>query len=212
MNYRTIFPISEFSATPTPFYYYDMELLRRTLDSIRHEIPAHDQTYQVHYAIKANANPLLLQTIAKYGFGADCVSGGEIQAALGNGFTASKIVYAGVGKTDDEISLGLDAGISCFNVESLPELEVIDMIAASKNIVAKVAVRINPNIDAHTHHYITTGLEENKFGINLDNLPELIRRCIELKNVELIGLHFHIGSQILTMEPYRLLCERINSL
>lgn len=211
-DYRTVFPMSGFADVPTPFYFYDMDLLHRTLESIRHEVPVDDQAYRVHYAIKANANPVLLQTISHYGFGADCVSGGEIRAAIESGFPATGIVYAGVGKTDAEIALGLDAGISCFNVESLPELEIIDMISAGKNTVANVALRVNPNIDAHTHHYITTGLEENKFGINLDSLPELVRRCSELKHVELTGLHFHIGSQILTMEPYRLLCERINDL
>lgn len=211
-DYRTVFPLSGFADTPTPFYYYDMDLLHKTLETIRREVPVDDPSYHVHYAIKANSNPVLLQTIASYGLGADCVSGGEIRAAIESGFPADRIVYAGVGKSDAEIALGLDTGISCFNVESLPELEVIDMIAASKNIVAQIALRVNPNIDAHTHHYITTGLEENKFGINLDNLPELVKRCSELQHVRLTGLHFHIGSQILTMEPYRLLCERINDL
>lgn len=198
-------PIKRFEESPTPFYFYDLELLKRTLA----EVKRFAGDTHVHYAIKANTDPRVLQTIAAEGFGADCVSGGEIEAALKAGFAAENIGFAGVGKTDAEIILGLNAGIGCFNVESLPELEIISELAVRLNKVAPVAVRVNPNIDAHTHHYITTGLTENKFGINLEQLHEAIALAQSLPNINLKGLHFHIGSQVLDMEPYALLCRRI---
>lgn len=203
-----IFPITKFQEAPTPFYYYDLDLLRQTLDAAKSAAG----NFSVHYAVKANANPVILQLIASYGLGADCVSGGEIQAAINAGVSAEKIVFAGVGKTDAEITLGLEHEISCFNVESLPELEVIDEIAGNLGKTARIALRVNPNIDAHTHHYITTGLAENKFGVNLEQLPELIDRAQSMKHVTLMGLHVHIGSQILDMEPYAVLCHKINEL
>ncbi|MBR2379589.1 MAG: diaminopimelate decarboxylase, partial [Paraprevotella sp.] len=160
------FPIDKFRTVATPFYYYDTELLRQTLDAIKSETDK-NSNYHVHYAVKANANPKVLRVISQAGFGADCVSGGEIKAALENGFPAHKIVYAGVGKSDWEINLGLDAGIAYFNVESIPELEVINELAKAKGKIAKVSFRINPNVGAHTHANITTGLAENKFGIDM---------------------------------------------
>ena len=150
------FPIEKFNTLETPFYYYDTDLLRQTLKTINQEAGRYPQ-YHVHYAVKANANPRLLSIIRENGLGADCVSGGEINAALKAGFPADKIVFAGVGKADWEIKLGLEAGICCFNVESIPELENIDRLAAEMGKTASVALRINPNVDAHTHHYITTG-------------------------------------------------------
>lgn len=204
----TRFPIERFGQAPTPFYFYDLALLRRTLA----EVKATAGNYCVHYAVKANANERILKEIAAAGFGADCVSGGEIEAAIAAGVEPSKIVFAGVGKTDAEINLALKAGIGCFNVESLSELEVISELACKAGMTASVAIRVNPNIDAHTHHYITTGLAENKFGINLDLLPGVIERAMSLKGVKLTGLHFHIGSQILDNEPFALLCDRIDRL
>jgi len=192
----------------TPFYYYNMGLLEQTLKVIQKESSRHN--FQVHYAVKANANNKILDLINDYGFGADCVSGNEIQRALDRGFTSSKIVYAGVGKSDAEINLALEAGIFCFNCESIPELEVINQLAAAKGICAKVALRINPNVDAHTHHYITTGIEENKFGINRWELEQVIQLLEKLDNIELIGLHFHIGSQITDLGIFKGLCIRIN--
>jgi len=212
MAYITDFPIAELEAAATPCYFYDMKLLGDTLDAVRREVPSDDPVYRVHYAVKANANPVILGEMAARGFGADCVSGGEIQLALAAGIPASRIVYAGVGKSDEEIELALRAGIGCFNVESEPELRVIGEIAARIGAKARVALRVNPNIDAHTHHYITTGLAENKFGINMELLPGVVDVCRELKAIELVGLHFHIGSQILNMEPYGLLCDRIGQL
>lgn len=192
----------------TPCYYYDLDLLNRTLDAV----DAARGSFCVHYAVKANANPTLLQVIASRGFGADCVSGGEVKAAIEAGVPAEKVVFAGVGKTDEEINLALDFGIGCFNVESIPELEVISELAIKKGLIAKVAIRVNPNVDAHTHANITTGLAENKFGINLEQLPEVMARATELAGVRVIGLHFHIGSQMLDFEPLARLCEVVNKL
>ena len=205
------FPINKFYDIKTPFYYYDSELLRDTLNSLHNEIAKYNN-YCMHYAIKANSNPKILKIIAQYGFGADCVSGGEIRAAIDAGFSASKIVYAGVGKSDWEINLGLDNDIFCFNVESLAELEVINDLASQRNKTANVAFRINPNVGAHTHANITTGLAENKFGIAMDDLDSIMEESKSLKNINVIGLHFHIGSQILDMADFIALCNRINDI
>lgn len=206
----THFPIEEFENIRTPFYFYDLSLLRETLNEVK-KYSAFDN-YHVHYAIKANANVEILKVICEAGLGADCVSGGEVLAAINAGFDADKIVFAGVGKSDWEIELALDNNIRCFNVESAAELEVIQEIAQTKGKIAPIALRVNPNVDAHTHHYITTGLAENKFGINLEMLDHVIERCIELPNINLQGLHFHIGSQITETVPFRRLCERVNDL
>ncbi|MBF1572536.1 MAG: diaminopimelate decarboxylase, partial [Prevotella sp.] len=203
--------ILRFKGIQTPFYFYNIELLKETLQEIKREISFH-KNYLVHYAIKANANPKLLQLIAQAGFGADCVSGGEIQRALKTGFSPSKIVFAGVGKSDWEINLGLDNDIFCFNVESEPELEVINELAKAKGKIASVAFRINPNIGAHTHANITTGLAENKFGIAMDDIERIIQKAERLSHVHILGLHFHIGSQILEMNDFIVLCQRINLL
>ena len=205
------FPIEKFKHMATPFYYYDMELLRQTLRAINQETAKHEG-FCVHYAMKANANPKLLKTIREAGLGADCVSGGEIEAAIRAGFPSSKIVYAGVGKSDWEINLGLDNDIFCFNVESIPELEVINELAAAKDMVARIALRINPNVGAHTHANITTGLAENKFGIAMRDMETVIEQATRMKHVHFVGLHFHIGSQILDMGDFEALCNRINEL
>lgn len=204
------FPIKEFEQLRTPFYYYDLNLLQKTLEEINKY--SAKENYHVHYAIKANANPEILRIIKESGLGIDCVSGGEVQTALNAGFEPSKIVFAGVGKSDWEIELGLDNNISCFNVESAAELDVIQEIAESKGKTANIALRVNPNVDAHTHHYITTGLAENKFGISLELLDKVIERCITSPNINLQGLHFHIGSQITINEPFKRLCAKINEL
>ena len=186
------FPIEKFKELQTPFYYYDADLLRETLKVLTAEAGKHEN-FVVHYAVKANANPKVLNIIHNAGLGADCVSGGEINAALKAGFPASGIVYAGVGKSDREIELGLSKGIFCFNVESEAELEVIQEIAARMDKTAQVALRINPNIGAHTHANITTGLAENKFGIAMEDMERIIERAQEMSHIQLIGLHFHIG-------------------
>lgn len=208
---KGVFPISKFKETDTPFYYYDTDLLRTTLREINKEAGKHEN-FCVHYAIKANANPKLLNIICQAGLGADCVSGGEIKAATNAGFPNNKIVFAGVGKSDKEINIGLDKDIFCFNVESVPELDVINELAGRKGKVARVAFRINPNVGAHTHANITTGLAENKFGIAMSDMESIIEKAFSMKNVKFIGLHFHIGSQILDMGDYVALCNRINDL
>ena len=205
------FPIDKFQEIQTPFYYYDTAVLRKTLQTINEEAGKHEN-FEVHYAVKANANPKVLNIICQAGLGADCVSGGEIQAATNAGFPASKIVYAGVGKSDWEINLGLEKGIFCFNVESIPELEVINELAEKQGKVAQVCFRINPNVGAHTHANITTGLAENKFGIAMEDMENVIEEAAQMKNIKFLGLHFHIGSQILDMGDFEALCNRINEL
>ena len=205
------FPVNKFRELETPFYYYDVNVLRETLSCINKEAGKYNN-FCVHYAVKANANHKILTIIRENGLGADCVSGGEIRAAIKAGFPADKIVFAGVGKADWEINLGLDYNIFCFNVESIPELEIINELAAAKGKVANVAFRINPNVGAHTHANITTGLAENKFGISMEDMDHVIDVAQEMKNVKFIGLHFHIGSQILDMGDFVALCNRVNEL
>ncbi|MBR2115342.1 MAG: diaminopimelate decarboxylase [Prevotella sp.] len=205
------FPTAKFQDIQTPFYYYDTELLRETLRAINSEAQKHEG-FCVHYAVKANANPRILRIIREAGLGADCVSGGEIEASVRAGFPSSKIVYAGVGKSDWEINLGLENDIFCFNVESIPELEVINELATAKGKVARVAFRLNPNVGAHTHANITTGLAENKFGIDMRDMLKVIEEAQSMANVKVVGLHFHIGSQILDMGDFEALCNRVNEL
>ncbi len=206
----TKFPVEKFQQLQTPFYYYDMELLRKTLDVIKGEAVKYG--YHVHYAVKANANKKVLTSISERGFGADCVSGNEVKASLEAGFPSDKVVFAGVGKADWEINYGLDHDILCFNVESIPELEVINELAVAKGKKARVALRINPNVNANTHHYITTGLKENKFGINTWDIEKVVECIKTLTHVELIGIHFHIGSQITDLDSFKDLCIRVNEL
>lgn len=205
------FPVNKFRELETPFYYYDVNVLRETLSCINKEAGKYNN-FCVHYAVKANANHKVLTIIRESGLGADCVSGGEIRAAIKAGFPTNKIVYAGVGKTDWEINLGLDYDIFCFNVESVPELEIINELAAAKGKTARVAFRINPNVGAHTHANITTGLAENKFGISMEDMDKVIDMSGTLPHVKFVGLHFHIGSQILDMGDFVALCNRVNEL
>ncbi|EDM34247.1 diaminopimelate decarboxylase [Pedobacter sp. BAL39] len=200
--------ISRFAKLETPFYYYDLALLQNTLSNC--SAAAKVYNFHVHYAMKANFNPRVLEMIKATGFGADCVSGGEVKRAVEVGFNHQQIVFAGVGKSDREINDALDQQIFCFNVESIQELEVINELAGLKNTKAKVAIRINPNVDAHTHHNITTGLDENKFGINSWDLPQCAEVLKQSENLEFIGVHFHIGSQITSMDVFKNLCVRVN--
>ena len=204
------YPVNKFAEIQTPFYYYDLDTLRATLTEINAQTA--NSNFQVHYAMKANVNPSVLKTIKEAGLGADCVSGGEVQAALDAGISNSKVVFAGVGKADWEINLGLDNDIFCFNVESIPELEVINELAGAKGKTASVALRINPNVSAHTHHYITTGLSENKFGINLSELDKVTDLVLTLPNIKMVGIHFHIGSQITDMSSFQDLCLKVNEI
>lgn len=203
--------LTEVARRETPFYYYDLGLLARTVESVRRCAAVNDK-FRVHYAVKACYDPRVLSLIAAAGLGADTVSGNEIAECLRRGFPADRIMFAGVGKTDREIDLALTADIEAFNVESLPELAVISERATALGNTARVALRINPDIDAHTHHFITTGLAENKFGINMSALDAAVDTALSLPSIELTGLHFHIGSQITVNEPYGVLCERVNNL
>lgn len=200
--------IAQFAEIETPFYYYDLELLKKTLKACADE--AKTYKFHVHYALKANFNEKVLNAIQEYGFGADCVSGGEVEKAIECGFSADKVVFAGVGKSDKEINKALDLGIFAFNVESVQELAVINELAKAKNKIAQVALRINPNVDAHTHANITTGLDENKFGINSWDLPLCATVLRNSENIKFLGIHFHIGSQITDLEVFKHLCIKVN--
>lgn len=202
--------LEKFREIETPFYYYDMDVLRSTLETVKKESEL--AGYKVHYAVKANWNPRILKFIASYGFGADCVSFNEIAAAIKAGFSPSEIVFAGVGKTDKDIVAALNSDIFCFNCESVPEIEVINELASKLNKTASIALRINPYIEAHTHKYITTGVEESKFGINTWEIEDVVKRIAKLDNIKLLGMHFHIGSQITRMSVFKSLCARINEL
>ncbi|WP_312135925.1 diaminopimelate decarboxylase [Sphingobacterium sp.] len=200
--------LDRLSQFETPFYYYDLELLDRTLQAAK--LAADKRGFHIHYALKANFNDTLLSAIQAVGFGADCVSGNEVQKSIDMGFPADKITFAGVGKSDKEIKMALKHQIFAFNVESIEELQVIDELAAELSERANVSLRINPNVDAHTHHYITTGLDENKFGVpnsELEQAASVLRDC---KNVDLVGLHFHVGSQITDMNVFKSLCVKVN--
>ena len=192
----------------TPFYYYDLNLLDETLEQAKRA--ADKRGFHVHYALKANFNERVLERIQAKGFGADCVSGNEVQKSIDCGFPANQITFAGVGKSDKEIILSLKQGIFAFNVESIQEMEVINELAGKLGVIGRVSLRINPNVDAHTHHYITTGLDENKFGVptsELERAAAVIRNC---EHVELVGLHFHVGSQITDMNVFKSLCVKVN--
>lgn len=201
--------IEKFKGIQTPFYYYDLELLKKTIEAIKKAAP---KEYHIHYALKANSNSKLVTLLKDAGFGADCVSGNEVRRAVECGFKSNQIVFAGVGKSDVEINYALDHDIFCFNAESTAELNVINELAKAKNKVAQVALRINPNVDAHTHKYITTGLEENKFGINPYEFDGVLSLIKTLSNIKLSGLHFHIGSQIASLAPFKNLCLRVNEI
>ena len=210
-NMLDINTIEQLDNIATPFYYYDMELFRNTLDHVAELAERHD--IKVHYAIKANVERKLLELISAKGFGADCVSGNEVLHAHSCGFPAEKIVYAGVGKSDKEIHDALMLGIEAFNCESLQEIFVINEMAHIHGVKANVSVRINPDIDAHTHKYVTTGLYENKFGISQHEFDKLIEILQKSEHINFIGLHFHVGSQITRVEEvFGLECRRVNEI
>lgn len=202
--------LDNFKNIPTPFYFYNLELLRATLQNVKDESGKYG--YDVHYAFKANTNNEILNLIREFGLGADCVSGNEIRKAKELNFSSDKIVFAGVGKSDDEINYALSQDIFCFNCESVQEIEVLNELSKAQNKTARIALRINPNVKANTHHYITTGLEENKFGISTSQLNEVVDLVLKCKNIELVGMHFHIGSQITDLNSFKSLVIRINEL
>jgi len=207
MNSRLI---DRFGVQDTPFFYYDLKMLQGNVDALKAASKPHG--FHVHYAIKSNSNSRVLELISESGLGADCVSGNEIKASIESGFSPDKVVFAGVGKSDKEINYALEKNIFCFNCESIQEIEVINELAEKQDKVAKIAIRLNPNVNAYTHVYITTGLEENKFGINASQLEEVLEVISNSENIKLIGLHFHIGSQITDLTPFKNLCNKINEL
>ncbi len=194
----------------TPTYRYNLSLLQQTIDVALAESSRYG--YNLHYAVKANSNPKILELIAQSGIGADCVSGNEIQAALDAGFAPGTVVFAGVGKTNAEIELAINAGILCIHVESFEELLVVNEISASKRRITPIALRLNPNLDAGTHKYITTGTSHNKFGFSHQELDEAMRILPTLSSVRLVGFHFHIGSQILDISKFALLANYANDI
>ncbi len=196
----------------TPCYIYDTKLLHDNLDiAIKEFYSYFDTQSSIHYALKANDNALVLAQIKQAGLGVDCVSGGEIEHAIACGFNPNDIVFAGVGKLDSEIMLGLEVGIYAFICESLQEVMVINDLACQSNKNAKIMLRVNPDIDAKTHKYISTGTYDNKFGIAFDDLLEFLPSLDTLNNIELIGLHYHIGSQVMDMSVYAKLANVASS-
>jgi len=195
---------------PTPYYYYDTELLKSSLLKAKNE--ADKYKYHLHYAVKSNFNGKILDIVSALGYGADCVSGHEITLATKHGFKTNDIVFAGVGKNDEEINTALDLDIFCFNCESIPEIEVINELAGIKGKTASIALRLNPNVNANTHKHITTGLKENKFGIDMWQMDEIVAVLEKCPNIKLIGLHFHIGSQITDLSSFKNLCSRVNTI
>lgn len=190
--------IRNLDSLQTPFWYYDMDLFRRTVDEAVRASEKYD--IHIHYSIKANSEPRLLSYMREKGLGVDCVSGNEVAYALEQGFEASKIVFAGVGKTDAELIVGLRAGIASFNCESVEEVERLDELAKEYGLKANISLRVNPDVDAHTHRFITTGLETDKFGIPKRDVDRVIALLKGSDRLNFTGLHFHIGSQILDVE------------
>jgi diaminopimelate decarboxylase len=202
--------IEKFKSIKTPFYYYDLDLLEENLQVLKRI--SSEYNYLIHYALKANVNGPILEKISGYGLGADCVSGNEIKRALDYKFPQQKIVFAGVGKTDKELKLALRNNIQCINCESLQELEVINQLARKARYRARLALRINPDLEANTHRYITTGRKDNKFGITFEELANIAEILINYTNIQLVGLHAHIGSQITDMNVFRNLALRLNDI
>lgn len=202
--------IEKLASYRTPFYLYDVELLRRTLQCAVEQSARYG--YHIHYALKANFDDHLLAVIRSYGLGVDCVSGNEVRKAVESGFDPRKVVYAGVGKSDDEIRYSIEQNILAFNCESRQELQVIDQIAAEMGRTVDVALRINPDVDPHTHQHISTGHGDSKFGISYREIEQLANEIEQLRNIRIVGLHFHVGSQILDMSVFENLCHRVNEL
>jgi len=192
-------PIPEIAAAVgTPFYIYSSATLLRHFRVFRDALP---EGSLVAYAVKANGNLAVINTLAREGAGADVVSEGELRRALAGGVPPDRIVFSGVGKTERELAFALDTGIFQINVESEPELECLSALAASRGVIADIAIRVNPDVDARTHAKISTGKGENKFGVPIDRMPELARRCAELPGIRLNGIAVHIGSQITELGP-----------
>ena len=192
----------------TPFYFYDMDLLRQTLDSV--VWAAAKYNFKIHYAIKANYDPRILEVIREYGLGIDCASGNEVRCAIDAGFDPKSIVFAGVGKTDKELRYAIEQGIFAINCESLQELEVLNEIAGSMGKVVDCALRVNPDIDPKTNHCLDTGQADSKFGISYEKVLEQAEWIQSLPNINIKGMHLHIGSQIRELHVFQYLCDKVN--
>ncbi|RDV03528.1 diaminopimelate decarboxylase [Undibacter mobilis] len=184
----------------TPFYCYSTATLERHYKVFAAAFA--DTDALICYAMKANSNQAVIKTLARLGAGADVVSGGELKRARAAGIPADKIMFSGVGKTAQELALAIDEGIFCINIESEPELDLLSQIAASKGRIAHVSVRVNPDVDAKTHHKIATGKSENKFGIPISRAREVYTHAAKLKGIEVSGVDMHIGSQIIDLDPF----------
>ncbi|HKX41250.1 MAG TPA: diaminopimelate decarboxylase [Burkholderiaceae bacterium] len=191
----------------TPLYVYSRSAMLEALGSYQRALAGRD--HLICYAMKANSSLAVLQTFAEAGCGFDIVSGGELARVLAVGVDAARIVFSGVGKTRSEMRQALEAGVLCFNVESDGELEVLSQVAAETGRVAKVSLRVNPDVDAGTHPYISTGLKANKFGIAHDHALESYRRAAALPGLEVVGIDCHIGSQITAIGPYLDALDRV---
>src|ERR1700759_4526597 len=187
-------------AVGTPFYCYSSTAIEDSFKAFQRAFTG--QSALISYAMKANSNQAVLKTLAELGAGMDVVSEGELRRALAAGTPPQKIIFSGVGKTRDEMALGLEAGIRCFNVESEPELEVLSEVAASRNMRARIAIRVNPDVDAKTHAKISTGKSENKFGVPISRAREVYARAKALPGLIVTGVDMHIGSQIVDLQPF----------
>jgi diaminopimelate decarboxylase len=190
----------------TPVYVYSSKCFIDKFTQLDEALSNHP--HLICYSVKSNSNINILRMMQALGCGMDVVSGGEIYRAIAAGVKPEKIVYAGVGKTQPEIELALTTGIRMFNCESLPEIEKINAIAQKINKTACIAIRVNPDVEANTHHYITTGKKENKFGLSMQLLPHIVNTIKNMSHVQLTGLHVHIGSQITEVKPFEEACNR----
>jgi diaminopimelate decarboxylase len=204
-------PLPELAeAVGTPAYVYSRATLERhyrAFGSALEGIP-----HQVCFAVKANSSLAVLNVLARLGAGFDIVSGGELERVLRAGGDPGRVVFSGVGKTPEEMRRALQLGIHCFNIESRPELELLNAVAGAMGLRAPVAVRVNPDVDADTHPYIATGLRENKFGVDIDAAPDLYREAASLEHVEVRGVGFHIGSQLTRLDPFTDALRRVLAL
>ncbi|WP_028007220.1 diaminopimelate decarboxylase [Solimonas flava] len=194
----------------TPLYVYSKATLQRHFHAFDDALAGLD--HWVCYAVKANSNLAVLQTLARLGAGFDIVSGGELQRVLRAGGDPGKVVFSGVGKTEDEIRLALASGIYCFNVESEYELDLLDATARLMGQRARIALRVNPDVDAKTHPYISTGLKNNKFGVDIASAERLYRQAATMDGIEIVGIANHIGSQLLQVSPFLDALDRVLAL
>lgn len=203
------FLLNKFNSIKTPFYYYNLDILNKNISELFSSL---EKTNKVHFALKSNSNKKLLKILKLSGLGIDAVSSNEIKRAIEVGFSPRDIVFAGVGKSDDEIHYALQKEISYLNCESFEEIDVINEISKNMNKIADISIRINPSIKTGTHKNIETGNKNNKFGIDLNDIGLVIERIKDLNNISVVGFHFHLGSQIDSDTPFLKLCEVANEM